>query len=69
MTLLFHKPNEKKKVKINLIYSPIFIYIDNRYTYIYSPLVSSGILNTPTEFLEHMISFQRHMTEKQCLDF
>lgn len=33
------------------------------------PLVSSGTLNTPTEFPERMISFQRHMTEKQCLDF
>lgn len=33
------------------------------------PLVSAGTLKTPIEFPERMISFQRHMTEKQCLDF
>lgn len=49
------------------MYSHIYIY--NGYTYAFFPLVNAGILDAPIEFSEHMISFQRHMTEKQCLDF
>lgn len=66
MTLQFHKLNEKEGKHI-FIYSHIYIY--SGYTYLFLPLVSSGTLNTSIEFPEHMISFQRHMTEKQCLDF
>ena len=66
MTLQFHKPNEKERKIYSSIVISISIVVIHMYFF---PLVSSGTLNIPIEFPEHMISFQRHMTEKQCLDF